>query len=591
LLNKAPQKKTVMKKTIGFVLFVLPAIWMSGQPSYGKHIYPHQGTECSTGALGKQSPGFLLAGYAPVTLPGQPNFYIDRTDVNGKFSASPFEFQNDYYASGRTDSCFTAWNVNQIPNCYGVSVIEIPNGEYHCTGATQYGAFFTNLYSNGTVQNALLYKFKGNPKNISKPLIAWSNVHNETYIAGSYDDTLYIFRVDYFGFPNKTYACYLTNSYYGGLSITPRAIIESPYGSKDLLIVGEIDNGQDKDALFFQIDNNLTAPVNIMAQDLQGNPNPNTEYLSITAADPANSTNAGFLLGGNSDVAGSAQAWMCKLDPSGNLIWSKIIKGNFATVNSSVTGVSERYSAANGMFEAYGAAHSPQGIVTYKLDDNGGIPVSLVTGGRDEFHYNDGSTTITRPVAMTFNNNGAPSDEGLHVYGNSEITQGGHYLVESYFSGEGGCNNIISTIQTAQTYTMWAYYPVPNSISPPSYCNFSVTATPNSSYKVGCAPVPSLPLPASNNRVTSIQSQEYQPNSFVISPNPSSSQFRLACSSLDFGSLKITDLLGKECHFDYKPINNSNTEVMVQPHNWAPGVYFINFISAGRTNSAKIIYN
>jgi hypothetical protein len=573
-----------MKNSILTLVFASIVTVGIGQNSFGKHIYPHLKSECSSGATGIVNPGFLLGGYVAQAPPGQANFYIDRTDKGGVFTGAPYEFQRDYYAFGSYTCNFGM--PNQIPDCAGISVIEDPasNG-YLAVGATQYCAYLTSLGPNGIPNQSVAYKFSKPSNDVTKPIICRSNVYaNQYYFAGAYEDTMYIFRVDNVGAIQASHAVYLNT-----INIVPQAIIESPYGSNDLTIVGTLDKTIDYDALFFQIDNNLSSPVTVLAYELGMSMANNSTFLSITSADPANSSNPGFLIGGNSDVNGSGQAWMCKLDPSGTPIWSKIITGTYAPQNYSVMAVAERYSIANNLFESYGAAISALGIVTYKLDDNGGVPMSLVNGSSDEFNYNDGSASYTRPVAISFYNNGAPFDEGLHVYGNSENVPGGHYLVESYFSGEAGCNNSVTSLSLALNKSMWNYLPWYTSISPPTICNFTVYSTPANSYQVGCPPIPGLPPPASNNRVTSVMELDQNKDLNVI-PNPSEFYFSFAGEGVDPGTITVKDIVGHDCKFilHESPVNGS--QIKLEPSDWNPGVYFLSLKKNGGSKTTKLVY-
>jgi|GEM_PF-6727487 len=581
-----------MKKLSLLAALCVLAMSIKAQNSYGSIQYNHlPSNDCTSGFLTSvNGPGFLMGSINSYYNYGQPNFFVDRTNTNGQFSVPATFFRRAYTLMGGSpgNPCI-APPLTQINTCSNVQVIEAASGNYALVGTTDMGIFYAELGVNGGVLNQKFYPFPSGTITWSKALITESFVFpNEFFIVGSYNFKMYLMRVDNAG---VIQAQYLNDQTGTGDNLQPWAIIESPYGSQNLVVVGSMFNynGSQPQAFYYEIDNGLTTPAVNNYYSHTGSPY--ASFNSITISNSNSGGSPGFLVGGYSKLPSiSGQSWVTRFDQTGNMVWSTLIDGSIS-LSRIVHGITERYSAANSTYENYNMAVSPAGIVVYKMDENG-IPMSTY-GLFDEFNYAISTSNPGLPVAITSNNLGATQDVGLHIYGTSGTY---NYLAQSYFSGETGCSAITyinAYDQTMPNLTTWADITPAPAMNPCT--NFQINSVIGGSSQVICPLNVSLPAPATNNKqMTSTSIAENSSDEITVFPNPVKDKLYIELKGKNSSSisLTLTDVLGRQIKLDEKTVvSGERIEVNLDKLNLPKGIYNLEIQENGTVTKQKIVYS
>lgn len=591
-----------MNKIKIILAFCLIVSMAKSQNFYGATSYPHTNYELSSGIVTHVTPGFLLAGFAQTNSPTLYNFTIDKLDIGGTLGTPPNSFQNGYKFYARVNTC--NGQTSQILNCSGISVIE-SNGfaPYAIVGAVNFACFFAKLDNNGNILNKTSYRFPGTPSNITKPIICQSaDSANRYYTVGSYDGIMYLLKTDSTGLIYFQYSTDLSGS---GYILNPKAIIESPYGSKDLVIVGNIDNGGNREGFYYQISSAFptSGPSVFNRYHVVGAAGNTAGFYSIDTAHGGAFTGAGFLIGGHAESTNSgflSKNWMLKVNPTGGLLWNTLIDGSTTNPSGKIWAVKERFSAVNGIYENYGVTGTTAGMTVYKLDDNG-IPFNVnYPGQQDEFVFNTGSSTAAIPVAMTYNNIGASlPDEGLHIYGNlNNSSVGDYYFVESYFNGYSGCNTPASILSYDNSSSPAVNLVTNAAGGSLTYCpNIIINSTPLSSYNSICGPYGSVMNGSNNRSAVGIETHDNKWNSIAITPNPTNNKAVVSYSLNDNAAIKVNlyDCLGQKVKCleqnNILGAGNYNLEIDFENLNVPSGIYFIQTTIGKSIVNQKIIYN
>jgi hypothetical protein len=546
--------------------------------------YSHGNARLTSGTNTSVFPGFLTAGFLDtvVGLSG-PLFYVDRTHKGGGVGTQAWEFQKGYSISADQD-CITA-TPNTIGRCGGVKVIEtsISSNTYALVASIPHGIVFCLLHSDGSVGRSAHYYLPGAGYTPSRRLyIVESSASPGTFfiIAGTNGNEIHIIKINSSGTLLNSYA-------FNALSgLDPWAVIESPYGSKDITIIGQIDNGSDMDGFFYQIDQSLN-PITSLKYDDNG---AFEVFASINIANSTAPGSSGFIIGGNYEGASppnQPQPLFIKVDQIGGIIWQNATVGTFDSNGGPVSGVFERLNQnPTPKYEYFGVITCSLGIMVQRLDASG-QPWSFSSSGvQDEYLYDITGTIAAVPVALTNNSSGV-ADVGIHIYGYDE---GDFYFVEAYYSGESGCgqrgfiNN--STAPNSTTLTFLS-----SSITPAYECSVpTVTIVNSAASSQTCGPYTSIGG-ASNSRSTNL-SEEIAESKIIITPNPVEDKIRVIYSKDIIKSAKVTllDISGKEIR-TYQISDNPSTrnELEIVDLDLAPGVYFVELTNGGNKYVQKMI--
>lgn len=422
--------------------------------------------------------------YWPAAASGatKPDFTIDKVNAFGTFTATT-DFSMDYFISDNFPGCMGTFTVPR--NCSGVSVIETNNqgnGEaYALAGAyaaydgtnTAGSVFFSTLDQTGNVINTVSWSFGGG--SVGAPRIRESLANpGQYYICANtdYQTELMVIKVDAAG--TQLWA----NIYsMGGLYIEGRDLIESPYNSNDIIVVGRVDVSFNSptaaDAFFIKLDDSNNGTVT------------SAQYYNFlnwdsddwfNAIEPAVSSTGGqgYIIGGRCYGPTTStlvsprpnnqryQQLMCKLDVNGGIVWDALIKTSAWTGTSTnypisqLVGVFERFNSGTQDYEYYGVAGYTYNIVgvpqnslmVYKLDNTGVTGTLTPT----EFRYTLGyphQLSGFDHAAITGIETGGGADDGIQAYGMAG--RGTHYFVKAYFNGASGCNETITDIDSVFT--------------------------------------------------------------------------------------------------------------------------------------------
>jgi hypothetical protein len=284
---------------------------------YGKHRYGTSsrfctGSRISSPSLGVTTPwGYTLGGYWATSAPGTANFDLYLTDSLGFFGVGTFS------CTYRVMDAPNCSNFGQQNNCSGITVVGATNtggGEvFAVTGVYNRGCFFSTLSQNGTPISNYRWIFPNYNGSVSKPLIKQSvNTPGEYFICGEFDGHIYVNKIDNSG------SVIFENWYSNGLfHLFPRAIIESPFGSNELVIVGRYSeiSSSSTEPFFMRVNASTGA---LIALEVYGG---NAYFTSIQPAFCTNGGSNGYIIGGwNDAVSGSYPQWMLKVDQSGGVI-------------------------------------------------------------------------------------------------------------------------------------------------------------------------------------------------------------------------------------------------------------------------------
>ena len=566
--------------------------WVGFPPAY----------ELSSGFTTQNTPGYFWLGYLSSVQNISTTWHVNKNFcIMGSGSSSIWAAYKIYDANACSGS------LSQVLNGYGVSAIETvgPNYErYALAGVYDKACYFTTLDKFGNVVSAISYPF---PYQLNtslsalaaqfssplKPILVESDIPGEYYICGNFDSKMYVIHV------NSTGAILWSSFYSVGMDVKPKDIMMNPYQKGQLIIVGETSLSPiDNQGFLMNIDG---VSGQVVTTRVFGDPTANEGFGSIIqGASISPSNGAGLVIGGYSKALGatSADAWVLKLDQTGNILWSNLLNPSLGN-NMGVIDIVERLNTFNN-YEYYALLNSSVGMQVLKLDDKGyPFQTSSPNALYNEFVYDLPALNSSKATSISYVNSPAYSvDMGIQVYGTASNFTGfsSSYVVSAYFNGETNCYRTLTTMQGLNRGPVFNTGLWVNQSSGFVACtNFAVVAFfPGGAINYPCS---GLMASGSNQRSmpSGISMETNDEENFSVYPNPVSDKTQVSYSASDNSevSIDLYSLLGQHlAHIqpEAKLAGTYKEEIDFSSLDLQSGVYFVTTIVDGKSHKQKILY-
>lgn len=587
---------------------------LGAQAQYGGRAYPHPNSILSTAKTCNLVPGFVMGGYQPNSTPADPNFVIDRTDIDGQLPpmappAQHFSMRYEIYDdltcnSGPTNPPNPA---NRKFNCQGISVIETTDSPitpqveaYALAGVYQEGVFFATLDVNGGVIDDYRWAVTTGVAALHPPKIIESVVQpHDYYICGDLGGTAYALKINPGMGP-------LWERIYPQVG-EARGLIESPYappGQPELVVVGSQYNF---DGYFMRID---AATGAVIDYNTYGTACGDDWFTSIERAFSNGGGSNGYIIGGRSlcsSIPGNFSfiPWMIKLDPNGAVIWSTLIQPtNPFIITAEINDVFERKSpGAETPYQYYGSAGctvNNDDIHVWRLNDNGGdfgvFP--------NEFIYPLGAGNNIwsqyDATQLEMIGDGSQQGDGFQAW-STDYANNRHIFEKGYYNGvvsqPGECNEVRQGAKVQPGPGFMNNIPQPDILFP-NVCpdHFQLWAIQNNVPFGDCAWAPTVPLGGSRNAVpTGIASVDGAEGTSGVYPNPVSGKALVSFNAADNSKVKIEvrNSLGQVVT-TLSAVKTSagsyQEEIDFESLGAKAGVYFVNVTIDNSTSSHRLVY-
>jgi hypothetical protein len=323
--------------------------------------------------------------------------------------------------------------------------------------------------------------------------------------------------------------------------------------------------------------------------DLPGNVY-TTGHFSLTADfDPG----AGIQ---NLTSAGAGDAFISKLDASGNFSWAKQMGGTANDVSTAIAVDASGYIYTSGYF--FDTADFDPGVATANLTTNGvgDIFVSkLNSSGNYVWARNMGGSLDDFAHALAVDNAGGVYTTGFYA-GSADFDPGaGTSYLHSYFPSDSLLIRdqiFVSKLDSSGTFA-WA-------VALGGVKGYGIAATTSAVYSTGFFTATADFDPAATifNMTTagsddiyvhkmdqgSLGTNESYSTSFALYPNPAMDNFTIRTATIA-DAIIITDLLGNEV----MKLQPATTETTVNTDYFASGVYFVRVITGSAENVSRLV--
>ncbi|MDI1353454.1 MAG: T9SS type A sorting domain-containing protein [bacterium] len=296
--------------------------------------------------------------------------------------------------------------------------------------------------------------------------------------------------------------------------------------------------------------------------------------------------------------------WMIKLDPSGTVIWSSLIKPATVavTMNYGVMDVFERYNPSIEVndYEYYGASTMDAGVagtedtlIVWRLDVSG-----TANGvGPNEFKYpmGDGIGNTDFSAQIECVGDGSNAGDGFGAW-TTDLPLPADILYKNYFNGVNGCTTTIAPITV---YQGPGFFSNP-SASPTTFNNdcqnvFSIDTL----YLKSATPCFNTTVAGGGNRgeraakITGL-TQPIKNLETTIYPNPVSDKIVIELSAETKNcSIKIENALGQTVYqatFNIGSANGNEVNVDFEKLNLSGGTYYLTIDTGLKKEVQKLVY-
>jgi hypothetical protein len=528
--------------------------------------------------------GWVMAGVFPSSTANQFDFTVEKVKDTGAWGLGTFS-QN--YNITCDPNCASPVNMPYPHKCTGVDIIEIQpvgaNEKFALAGVFGGGIFFATLDGTGAVTSQRFWAAPG--IFLRKPTICRSANINNFYICGSYNSGSYVIKVNASG-------TVIWSKLYDNVVIDARDMLESPYNSNELILVGRCQVDA-YDAFFLSL-NSGNGAVNNFKTYCDGL-NGDELFASIEPAVSPTGGN-GFIVGGhcsspNNPAYSGKKTWMIRLDQNGNVIWSTLIPHH-----SQVYDVFERYNpiANPARYEYFGvgrasAQSNSNELRVWKLDESGGASMSP-----NVFDYSLGTTVvgvtdITHPQ-IEFFRDGTNLDDGLAAFG-TNVSTNRYNFIKAYYNGVNGCQTTTDmTIINGPGISATPVLTSVNFINPCIYFLINAFVNPGQ-YNSAC----SWGYPAGGNNARIGDATELSSNSTAedllsVYPNPSSGVITLEIVSHSGPvQIEVMNAMGQLVK-KLEPSEAQKILVDFREMELNEGLYCLNITVDHQTQIKKVIY-
>lgn len=581
---------------------------LGAQAQYGGRAYPHQNSILSTAKTCNLIPGFVSGGYLPNSTPADPNFVIDRADINGQLppAAPPaIHFSAHYDIFDNLNDCA---NPLRVLNCAGISVIETTDDPatpaanqveaYALAGAYNEGVFFATLDATGNVISTHRWPMYGGFQVLHPPKIVESAVvPHDFYICGDYASGGIAMKINATG-P-------LWEKSYPQVG-EARDLIESPYAppaNPELIIVGSQFNF---DGYFMRVNANNGTVINFSTY---GTACGDDWFTSIEPAFSLGGGSNGYIIGGRSLCASipgnfSFIPWMIKLDPNGAVIWSTLIQPTSPSIiTAEINDVFERMSpGSETAYQYYGVAGctvNNDDIHVWRLDDNGGNTVFP-----NEFIFplgpNANMWSKYDATQLEMIGDGTALGDGFQAW-STDYAGNRHMFEKAYYNGvvsnPGTCNEIIQGAQVQQGPGLMMSTSQ-SDVNLPTLCQnpFILIMNPINTPDPACDW--NVMVPGGGSRqgaATGIANTAGNNSQAGVYPNPVSSKAIVSFNAADNSRVKIevSNSLGqvvKTVNTVKASAGSYQEEIDFESLGVKPGVYFVNVSIDQSQSSHRMVY-
>jgi len=370
------------------------------------------------------TPGFIMAGYRPTTIPNSPNYVVYRTSPGGGLTGAT-AWTHGFW--------ITDCQSNQVITCDGVDIIEANGSGYDflIAMANKDGLFINGIIATGMPGSIqLVYSFPAGATNATKPHIV-QLASTDYIVCGSYQSAgtsyMYLVKFDVNGAPINNMLFFPS----AGNTMVPNDIIESPYNyyaTDELAIVGTYNDGT-RNKGFLLITEHVAYGVSQFSE-FSNTATSDEKFGSIIAV--GGSTGSYLIHGVTNHNTGFGNPYRptCMNVQADGLTtnWSNYYSSFNMSSFANPVQIVERpntYSTQDYFMGFTGNVGMMQKI------DATGAPFSIGTNTNNYNYYQAGNGMFTDCQSISYNNN-AGNDEGMHFYGNN--SNNNFFLVQAYFN-------------------------------------------------------------------------------------------------------------------------------------------------------------
>jgi hypothetical protein len=583
-----------MKKT--YLLLSLMFVAFCANAQFFQHLYGTSGSEYGGNGLNTNTTGM---GHFVVS-PSQNSSIGDLLAVNTDVNGNPGAFNNIYSLIHNSGVSVTPRNTLPLEfssgSGYGVFGLF-----YDPSSSVQSGIYYLELDVNGNVLNTTQY----DPVNTSSTnfyVVEVGDVSESSsgdiYITGTVDPQLstgsfwmFAMKINQAGNVLWSTIYDINNPGFSSSRDWAKGIIESPYtpiSVPEVVVVGHTyGNGGSSDAFFMRL--NANTGTLLASPYIYGTTTDFDQFTCIKVANSTTSGTNGFIVGGNSDAAGSnTDFWLTKLDPVGNSVWSNLYDYNGSSGNyDNCTDVIERLNTS-GAYEYFVSGVTNTGnvggntdLVVIKTDDTG----NPYFNGQFTYGSNidDGGAYLDQ-----YNGTGADGLSVFGTFGNGTIGNSDAYLVKAYFNGLSGCNEDFANTSptTGPTLTGKRTTKLISTIT-----DATMGATFTTAVDATLCYSPSI-TGGSNARTI----QKDNNTGIVASPNPLDATSNIVTVSLESetntqATIALYDMLGRTYYNQTTTLTKGKNSlpIDISNANLAPGMYTLRISSSATNNTILLL--